>query len=229
MNHFLHPGPIKPGESRSIFVKQPPSQILERFDYLLGNRSFISARNIIDSLDGKKFPNWPDLLNARIELKKKNYNEAIDYFSAVKKKGGREIIGSQMGQILNDIEDIFRDGSAPEPLIYLSARVLSIDQESRAAMWLDHNHYWVRWNAVKVFESAGKEVDMVKIHILDLQTARSFRTRIKAAEKLGELGDPRAIPALEQARDRGFRDPFVANTAEEILERYFSGGKASEE
>jgi hypothetical protein len=70
-------------------------------------------------------------------------------------------------------------------------------------------------------KSADVYIDMVNVYILDLKYAGSTRTRISAAKKLGELGDERAVPALQEAKNRGFRDPMVALTASTVLDNNF--------
>jgi HEAT repeat protein len=83
-------------------------------------------------------------------------------------------------------------------------------------------HYWIRWNAVKITETTGKKIDMVSIYLLDLNSTASMRTRIRAAEKLGEIGDKRAVPLLQEIGARGIRDPFVSAAARDVLSRYFN-------
>lgn len=213
-------------KSKTVSEVKLPSGLLLRFDNLLADDDLDSAQAIRDSLNQyRKLSLWVKLFDARILLADKEYEAAADSFTSLRNEGGKNLIKSQMSGILKDIEERFSEGRAPEPLIYLSKNVLSIHEHKRAVRLLSDEHYWKRWNMVRVFESAGKKVDMVKIHILDLQTAGSFTTRIRAAEKLGELGDPRAVPALQEARDKGLRDPFVASAAKEILQRYFQNKK----
>lgn len=66
--------------------------------------------------------------------------------------------------------------------------------------------YWMRWNAVHALEKfdLGDRVDRVSVYSLDLQHAGSCGTRVRAARELGKLGDLRAVPALEDAKAKGF-------------------------
>ncbi|NLG19164.1 MAG: protein kinase [Fibrobacter sp.] len=213
-------------KSSTVLEVKLPSGLLHRFDNLLADDDLDSAQAIRDSLNQyRKLSLWVKLFDARILLADKEYEAAADSFTSLRNEGGKNLIKNQMPGILKDIEEKFTEGRAPEPLIYLAKNVLSIHEQKRAERLLFDEHYWKRWNMVRVFEAAGKKVDMVKIHILDLQTAGSFTTRIRAAEKLGELGDPRAVPALQNARDKGLRDPFVASAAKDILDRYFKNKK----
>ena len=77
-------------------------------------------------------------------------------------------------------------------------------------------------------EAAGVKVDMVNIYMHDLNSNASIRTRIRAAEKLGELGDRRAVPLLEEIGSRRMRDPFVSATARNVLSKYFNNDTASQ-
>jgi len=66
--------------------------------------------------------------------------------------------------------------------------------------------YWLRWNAIAALEKlgGGDKVDRVQAWSLDLQHAGSCGTRVRAARELAKLGDPRAVPALEEAKEKGF-------------------------
>ncbi len=65
----------------------------------------------------------------------------------------------------------------------------------------------LRWNAARVLRGMGQEPDYVLLYILDLKHEDCF-TRRKAAERLGGLGDKRAIPALQEARQRSILANF---------------------
>ena len=62
--------------------------------------------------------------------------------------------------------------------------------------------YWERWNAARTLEKLGlgNRIDWVDVYLLDLQHAGSCGTRVRAARKLADLGDPRAIDALLAVR-----------------------------
>src|SRR5690606_3664318 len=67
--------------------------------------------------------------------------------------------------------------------------------------------YWERWNAARTLEKVGKgkRVDWVEVYLLDLQHAGSCGTRMRAARKLAELGDLRALEVLLAVR--GTKNP----------------------
>lgn len=64
--------------------------------------------------------------------------------------------------------------------------------------------YWQRHNAVRALEKLGLEarIDRVGVALLDLRHERSCRIRMNAARRLASMGagDPRVLPALEEAR-----------------------------
>jgi len=66
--------------------------------------------------------------------------------------------------------------------------------------------YWLRWNAIAALEKmgGGDRVDRVQAYSLDLQHAGSCGTRVRAARELAKLGDARAVPALEEAKEKGY-------------------------
>ncbi|HWV39090.1 MAG TPA: hypothetical protein VN033_11540 [Vulgatibacter sp.] len=66
--------------------------------------------------------------------------------------------------------------------------------------------YWLRWNAIAALEKLGlgDRVDRVQALSLDLRLAGSCGIRVRAARELAKLGDPRAVPALEEAKEKGF-------------------------
>ena len=73
----------------------------------------------------------------------------------------------------------------------------------RALLAATHSiRYWERWNAVRALErmEKGDRIDWVEVYLLDLQHAGSCGTRVRAARKLAELGDPRAVEALLRVR-----------------------------
>ncbi len=62
--------------------------------------------------------------------------------------------------------------------------------------------YWLRWNSLDALKSmdALDEVDLGLVYLQDLRYAGSCSTRKRAAKKLAEMGDKRALDALRQAK-----------------------------
>jgi HEAT repeat protein len=95
---------------------------------------------------------------------------------------------------------------------------LHLGKDRTINKWPYEKSYWLRWNAVRILNELGMKVNMVEVYILDLKYAGSLRARIKAANKLGEMKDNRAISALEEIAHRGFADPIVSVAAQSVLD-----------
>ena len=107
----------------------------------------------------------------------------------------------------------------PEPLVDLCAQRLALHESHQVRVWAKDPHYWIRWNAVYILQKGGEKVDLVPVYILDLDHSASARTKIRAAERLGELGDRRAVSALMAARDG--KGP-AASVARRVLREKFN-------
>jgi tetratricopeptide (TPR) repeat protein len=66
---------------------------------------------------------------------------------------------------------------------------------------LESERHRLRWNAAKALERLAKPVDMVALYILDLER-EDCPTRRRAAIRLGEAKDPRAVPVLRRAKGK---------------------------
>lgn len=202
-----------------------PSYV-DKLDALIGSNNLDSAYALIVKIPESENTGWADFLLGRIELKKGNYTLADSQFKEALEKR-KSILRYERNDILNDLEIVFKKGKAPESLISTVINTLKIAEHKRIHTWLQSPHYWLRWNAVRVIESSGKKVDLVNVYLIDLNSTASIRTRIRAAEKLGELGDKRAIPLLQEIGARGIRDPFVSATARDVISRYFKDDTSS--
>jgi hypothetical protein len=194
----------------------------EELDYLFSAHLFDSLKKTADQLierHGKDIKTA--IIQARLALKEGDYDDALRQFREIVDNGGGRSVKDNRDVLTKDIEDVFTEGEASEALIDLCAGPLKEIIIPVADEWVKHDHYWVRWNTVSVCNKIDKNIDLVEVYILDLLTAGSMRTRIKAAEFLGESGDKRAIAPLEEVSSRGFRDPFVSSKAAHVLEEYF--------
>lgn len=200
---------------------------MHQFDSLLNSKNLDSAHKLLTEHSGSIKSSWSEFFLGRLELKKANYLSADNHFNTSLKMN-KAVLKYQIEPLIDDLEEIFKNEKAPDPLVNLVSRTLSLGNYKRIRQWLNNDHYWIRWNTVKVMEAAGVNVDMVTIYMLDLNSNASMRTRIRAAEKLGELGDRRAVPLLEEIGSRRMRDPFVSATARNILSKYFKTDTASQ-
>ncbi len=161
------------------------------------------------------------LVKARLALNNENFSGALRLFTEIVENGGGRTIRDQRDELLNDIENVLSADDASESLLNLCTGPLDDVVESHLDDWTKDNRYWLRWNAVKICTRSNRKVDMVEVYILDLLHAGSIRTRIRAAEKLGEFGDKRAVAPLREISNRGIRDPIVSTKATRVLDDYF--------
>lgn len=105
------------------------------------------------------------------------------------------------------------------------AHTVFADRAHLIRSWVKEKPYWLRWNSVKIASANNVKIDMGKVYLLDMIHAGSMRTRIRAINKLGELGDKRAIKPLEKIAARGLSDPIMSYAAKATLENSFHEGK----
>lgn len=197
--------------------------LINRCKTLIENDSIKEAKKIaLDLTQIKPTLEYGHTLLGRMAVRNGNYKEAIERFDFVKeRKKGKQVLEEEFDNILEDSKIQLMKMKASASLVSLIAITLEAADNPIVHEWLADNQYWLRWNAVYIMEAAGIPVDMVEVYILDLKFAGSASTRVEAAKKLGELGDARAIPALEEAEEKGLRDPFVSGTASLVLKNYF--------
>jgi hypothetical protein len=149
-------------------------------------------------------------------------NDAVEaYTRASNSKEWNKLRRRDQQLIIHDCAKRLAEEEADDDLLPLVSGVLLKDRKDIIRTWLKSTSYWLRWNAVRLASPMRVAVDSVDVYLLDLQHAGSVRTRTRAATRLGELGDKRAIPQLRAAAGLGFRDPVVSYTAELVLENYF--------
>jgi len=174
---------------------------------------------ILTTGKGKNYILRGSLFNAMAALCADKFNDAAALFAKVQEiKGGEAAIRKEHPFYIRYLE-AWIERELPDSLITLCASHLYLHDNSQVKAWAASEHYWVRWNAVYIQQKGGKKVDLVPVYILDLDYSASARTKIRAAEKLGEIGDRRAIPALKAARDG--RNP-ASSVARRVLREKFN-------
>jgi len=147
------------------------------------------------------------------------FNDAAALFADVRKmKGGEAAIRKEHPFYIRYLE-AWIERELPDSLITLCAERLYLHDNAQVKAWLASEHYWIRWNAVYILQKGGRKVDLVPVYILDLDYSASAATKIRAAKKLGELGDRRAVPALIAVRDG--RNP-ASSAARGVLREKFN-------
>ncbi len=181
------------------------------------------AKKIANSMVNSKSKSiYGHILLGEIQINQGRYKKAKATFDqAIRLPHGKTTVKRELPTILVRIGKKLTRRKASQTLIDLTALTLHAAKNPVVKGWVKDQQYWLRWNAVYIMEASGASVDMVNVYILDLKYAGSSRTRVSAAKKLGEIGDKRAVPALEEAKNRGFRDPIVSLTASTVLEEHF--------
>ncbi|MBD3422474.1 MAG: hypothetical protein GF398_20355 [Chitinivibrionales bacterium] len=209
----------KERESFSRHVQSQLDQIGTLLEENEIDRALESAQEVIQT-SGEEALGY--LLKGRILLEEGEYQNARNaLLDARGKRGWHAAIRMEKNRLLPAIKQELSEGKASVQLQHLVVHFVVNQNIADIRPWLGAKQYWVRWNTVYILQQAGKKIDMVPIHILDLKYAGSARTRRRAAEELGDSSDKRAVPALKEAANRGLSDPFVSFTAATILEEKF--------
>lgn len=161
-----------------------PPDISEKLEYFIENGHADSARFICDTLE-KDYALWGYLYRGLIEFCENNYSESSVQFELLINYNGKELLDNKIPYMRNEIEKRFKKGNVPEELISLAANILSLQNDSVFLQLLGNEHYWTRWNTAKVVVAGGEKIDSVSLFILDYETARTYKTRIAAVEKMG--------------------------------------------
>jgi HEAT repeat protein len=85
--------------------------------------------------------------------------------------------------------------------------------------------YWLHWNAIRTLKGLGAadEVDFGMAYIQDLRHGDTCNVRKIAAQKLAQLKDRRALPALKEAQQRSLLDNLCMFSALEEAEQTIEG------
>ncbi len=96
----------------------------------------------------------------------------------------------------------------------------SITEKLRNAISDQEYDHTQNWNAAKALRELGEKVDEFEILKQDLQMNPDCEVRRTAVERLGELGDKRALPVLEIAkRDKWNTRSCMGNSIKEAEEK----------
>jgi len=176
------------------------------------------AEVLVASKD-KGFALHGHLLRAMSALCADRFNDASELFQKVIALDGGENAVRREHQFFIRYLEAWIERELPETLVALCAERLFLHDNHQVRVWTRDKHYWIRWNAVYILQKGGERVDLVPVYILDLDHSASARTKIRAAERLGDLGDRRAVSALITARDG--KGP-AASTARRVLREKFN-------
>ncbi|MBN2036573.1 MAG: protein kinase [Chitinispirillaceae bacterium] len=161
-------------------------------------------------------------LRGIIACQQGNHTDAFVAFEAAEElPSGEKLVEKNSRYIVNLCLPALKEKRASNALVSILATKCSAADVSEIKNGPYEKPYWMRWNCLRILQAAGRQVDLVRVFILDLKYAGSSRTRVKAIRDLGELGDPRAVPALKEAKKKGMRDPFVSSAAAKVLKKVF--------
>jgi hypothetical protein len=179
-----------------------------------------SARlaEIIAAGKGREYALKGALYKAMATLCVERFDEAAEMFAEIRKRdGGESAIRKEHPFFIKYLEG-WIERELPKPLVHVSADQLFLHNNHRLRVWTKNHHYWIRWNAVRILERGNEKVDRVPVYILDLDHSGSDRTKVRAAEELGRIGDRRAVPALIATRDG--RGPAAAAARKVLREKF---------
>lgn len=200
--------------------KGGPSQLITKCIDLIGKNELNDAQKIAEALTKiKRQSAHAYVLNAIIELKDDDGDDAIKAIDQAKRlREFSKAFTMEKGALLDEFKNFLSDDEISREMIDCIAFTLHLGKDPNLKKWPYEKSYWLRWNSIRILNEIGQKVNMVDVYILDLKHAGSMRVRIKAANKLGEMNDKRAISALEEVAQRGFADPIVSVAAQSALD-----------
>jgi tRNA A-37 threonylcarbamoyl transferase component Bud32 len=161
-------------------------------------------------------------LRGVVAFSRGKYDDARTAFDkALQLTGGRKLVEHNRRYMAELYLHLFSARRAPDAAVALLAKKLSVADDPAMKTALYERPYWLRWNALRTLQVAGKKVDLVAVFILDIRFADDVRVRMQAARDLGDLNDRRAVPALKEAYARHSRDPLVSAAAGKVLKEIF--------
>jgi serine/threonine protein kinase len=163
-----------------------------------------------------------NFLLGTILCRKGDYDGAFLSFEMAQQfPSGARLLEKNNGYIVSLCMPVLTKKRAPDPMVSILAKKCSAADVAVIRNAVYEKPYWLRWNSLRILQAAGKQVDLVRVFILDLKYSRTMKTRLQAVSDLGELGDKRAIPALKESARKGLRDPFVSSAANRTLREVF--------
>jgi hypothetical protein len=148
-------------------------------------------------------------------------NAFVAFETAQRYPSGAKLLERNRAYIVSLCLPVLEKNRAPDPLVSILAKIFSASEVPYIKKAVYEKPYWLRWNSLRILQAAGKQVDLVRVFILDLKYSRTMKTRIQAIRDLGDLKDKRAVPALREAAGKGMRDPFVSSAAARTLKEVF--------
>jgi tRNA A-37 threonylcarbamoyl transferase component Bud32 len=212
------------GVLRELAVKDghkgTPSQLIKKCRSLIEMNELNDAQEIAEALSRiKRYTAHAHVLNSIIELKDKDGDDAVDEIDEGKKARGFRASFRKENELYKEaLREYLTNEEIDREMVDCIVYSLHLGHKKYFRVWAYDKAYWLRWNSVNILQEVGLKVDMANVYILDLKYANSMRVRIRAANKLAEIKDKRAISALEEVARRGFSDPIVSVAAQSALD-----------
>jgi hypothetical protein len=200
--------------------KGTPSQLFKRCRSLIEMNELNDAQEIARALSRiNRYSAHAHVLISIIELKDKDGDDAADEINEGRKASGfKASFRKEQGLYKEALREYLTNEEIDREMVDCIVYSLHLGHEKYFRVWAYDKAYWLRWNSVTIIQEVGLKVDMANVYILDLKYANSMRVRIRAANKLAEIKDKRAISALEEVARRGFADPIVSVAAQSALD-----------
>lgn len=200
--------------------KGTPPQLINKCRSLIEINELNDAQEIAEALSRiKRYAAHARVLNSIVELKDKDGDDAVEEIDEGRKSQGfKSSFRKEKGLYKEALREFLTNEEIDREMVDCIVYSLHMGHEKCFRLWAYDKSYWLRWNSVNILQEVGLKVDMANVYILDLKYANSMRVRIRAANKLAEIKDKRAISALEEVARRGFADPIVSVAAQSALD-----------
>jgi len=197
-----------------------PRQLVTLCKNMIDKNELNDAAEIADALKKiRKQAAQAYVLSAIIELKDDDGDDAVDAVDEGKRlKGFNDEFDKERARFIDALREYLSDDEIDRKVVDCVVYTLHLGKNHTIRKWPYDRQYWLRWNSIRIHNEVGLKVDMVEVYILDLKYASSMRVRIRAANKLAEMKDKRAISALKEVAQRGFSDPIVSVAAQSALD-----------
>lgn len=204
-----------------------PQQLLEECLQLIKAKEFNKAKTLAEKLSKlHTIATQSYLALGTIGLLDNNDDDAARAFSmASGSKEWKIHAGRELKSLIALCKQRLEHDEINTELATSLAHTVFADRAHLIRSWVGEKPYWLRWNSVKIASANNMTIDMGKVYLLDMNHAGSMRTRVRAINKLGELGDKRAIKPLEEIAARGLSDPIMSYAAKAVLENSFRESK----
>jgi len=198
-----------------------PAQLMKQCSGLIDNNELNSAQDIAEAMIKiRRQSAHAYILNAIIELKDDDGDDAVEEIDKGKRvKGFNKVFRKEKRIFLNALKEYLVSEEIDRQMIDCVVYSLNLGKEHVIRQWAYEKPYWLRWNSIRILNETEFKVDMVEVYILDLKYAGSVRVRVRAANKLAEMKDKRAVTALDEVAKRGFADPIVSVAAQSALDQ----------